>query len=334
MSHKALAFSSLLLLILFFHSSCHHTAVLDKAEAEKTLKALDSDVIRWIDGINESEAGRALHALLSNDSAPFPIRFPRKFLSRSGGIYDFQQHTGTWEWDRATGKFIHVPGGDRIIIRYPLPDQAENNATCIIYQYEEVSTTSAHAFPVLFVADLFIKEKKVFSIEHHGEMDHHLPVFMQTNISMGEGFFRMTMENRLDTAHHRGDVHTTITAGTPGKRVLDGTMQAKIKTFSGGSYAVKIFKSEIQLFDCLLIIDIDYDKVSPTSRQYVKDFNRHSRIQLFTLAHREKIADIILKKKNNDKILDFALRFSDLSEDFLSNYILAFKKILDVKTSK
>jgi len=97
---------------------------------------------------------------------------------------------------------------------------------------------------------------------------------------------------------------------------------------------VREVKSETQLFDCVLITDINYDRISPTSKVYIKEFNENSKIFLLTGNPGKVICEIILKEKYKGKILDFAVRFSDLSEDFLSNYVLAFKKILDVKTSK
>ncbi|NQV02999.1 MAG: hypothetical protein HQ542_10155 [Bacteroidia bacterium] len=315
-------------------TDCRYTPELDRQEAEKALKVLDSDMTRWLDHINQSEAGRALHALLAFDSAPFPVRFPRSFMQRRPALYQFKEYTGTWTWDQNLGSFTHTSGIDRIIIEYPLPDHTDNDATCIIYQYREEATTSAHSFPVLMVADIFVENKKVFTLEHQAVIEQNLPVFMETSITMGEGFLKCSMENRLDTLNNRGEVTATITAGTLGKPVVDGTIQATIKTFSGGSYGIRVFKSEFKLFDCLLVTDINYFKINPTSREYVKDFNKHAKIQLYIADPRQKIGEIILKEKFDYKKLDFAIRFSDLSDDFLSNYLLVFNRILEVKSSK
>lgn len=315
-------------------TACHHTPELDRQEAEKVLKVLDSDVTRWLDQVNQSEAGRALHALLAFDSAPFPLRFPRSFMLQRPSLYKFEEYTGTWTWEQSRGKFAHIPGSDRIIIHYPMPDHSENDATCIIYQYREEATTSAHSFPVLVLAEIFVKQKMVFTLDHHAVIEEDLPVFMETGITMGAGVLKLSMENKLDTLNHRGDVTASIIAGREGKPVVDGTIKATIKTFSGGSYGIRALKSEFKLFDCLLVMDIDYSKIDPTSREYVRDFNEHAKIQLFTTDPKQKIGDIILKEKFDSKKLDFAIRFSDLSDDFLANYLLVFKRILEVKTSK
>jgi hypothetical protein len=330
---KIRLYTVLILLGTSLFQDCNPLSELNKTDAINCLKVLDSDITRYLDRINGSDAGRALHALLANDSAPFPVKFPRSFLQKRK-LYDFQHHTGTWEWNAGDSNFIHSPGGDHIVIRYPLPGSAVNNATCVIYRYEEAPTTSAHSFPLHFSAGIFIEERKVFTIEYTASMEQDIPVSLNTTISMDDGFLRLSFENRLDTVRKRGDIHAAITAGSPAGTILDGTVKAKIKTFSGGTYAVLTFSADIRLFDCVLVSDIDYAGINPTSREYVKEFNEHAQIQLYTKGRKEKIGDIVMKAKKNDKILDFAFRFSDLSEDFLSNYVLAFKKILDVKTTK
>lgn len=314
--------------------SCRYRTELAKAEAETYLKALDSDITHLLDGISESDAGRALHVLLANDSAPFPVRFPRSFLKGGRKTFAFERYAGAWNWDPADSSFRHAPGGDRIIISYPMPGHQDNNATCIIYRYLEESTTSAHAFPVLFTSDFFVGNRKVFSIDHRAGMVQNIPVFIRTNISLEGGSLSCSLENELDTIRHMGDVRISVTATIRGATIMDGAIQARIRTFPGGAYSVKKIRSGFRIFDCAIETDIDYSEVDRTSRNYVQEFNEHSSIRLFTRKGHEKIGDIILKERVEGKILDFAVRFSDLSDDFLANYILAFKKILDVKTSK
>lgn len=313
-------------------SSCRHDKTLNRAEADRSLKALDSDLTRIADAVSQSPGSLAINSLGSFENAPVPIKTKRTKLFETHGMFMFDRMKGEYTWNAATTTFDFHPGGNTIVIWYPLKNSTGNRACCIIYDYSEVQTTSFARFPLILKADISVDNQKVFSIDHHASLSCGFPVMMTSDLWMGNSSIRLSMTNRLDTLHKRGAVTLKLFAGNPAHWVIQSVSSAEIELFRGGTYGLLTLESKTRLFDFLLDMRMNYLKISPSSRQYAEDFNSNSSITLYDESLHARVGTLMLQKsKEEENRLDFMIRFSDGTDGFLSDWLLIYKKFLHFK---
>lgn len=316
---------------MVFCMSCSQQKALTKAEAEKALKVLDSDINRLLSAAAESKWQAAISSLANLKGAPIPhIRHSPADSAQhkliSANVNDkWAWPTGHYTWSHKRGAFDFVSNSNnQIIIDYPLKGSLINNARCKIDAFENGQPESYINIPSVFKATFWVDNHQVASLLHEMKVEQQVPVYIRLSLKGDEFESKVSLDNQLSGQY--GQVKLNAKTEVLGQEVMDGTVNFKIKLNGGGSYSIEDAHFVNRLFDVETTGHINYAQINPTSQAYDQEFNRYSKIQF-----QEKgsiIGDVLLSPLPNEDRFDFFLKFSEGSPQPLSNYLLSFQKLM------
>ncbi len=319
------------IVVIVFFMSCSQQKALTKAEAEKALKVLDSDINRLLLAAAESKWQAAISSLVDLKGAPIPhIRYSSadsvKHKLISFNVTDkWAWPTGHYTWSRKRATFDFVSNSsNQIVVDYPLKGSLINNARCKIDAFENGQSGSYINIPSVFKATFWVDNRQVASFLHEMKVEQQVPVYIRLSLKGDEFESKVSLDNQLSGQY--GQVKLNAIIEVLGQEVMDATVNCKIKLNGGGSYSIEDAHFVSRLFEIETTGHINYAQISPTSPAYDQEFNRYSKIQFEE--NGSIIGDVVLSRLPNEDRFDFFLKFTEGSPQPLSNYLLSFQKLM------
>jgi hypothetical protein len=316
-------------IVILAQSGCK-PKVLTRAEGEKALKILDSDVNRLLSAAAEADWKVAISSLAQLKGAPFP-RIKHSSVDTSNLVLNNQTKwafpTGHYTWNPRLGVFDYEPNSKAYItIDYPLIGQNTNNAQCVIRAFSNGPAGSYANIPSVFEATFSIAGKQIVTVSHQMRLEGQVPVQIHCTLKGAhfQGYFRL--DNRI--LGRFGQVKLSAELQVRGQAVLELALNGRIKLNGGGTYSVEAAQWQARVFEMNMIGNVQYAAINPSSKNYDTDFNQHSNIILQENPSGLCVAELELGRLPNEDRFDFFLKFSDDSLQPLSNYLLSVQKFM------
>lgn len=303
---------------------------LTRAQGEKALKVLDSDLNRLLTAAGESDWKKAISSLAALPEAPFPKmrRLPSDTARpRWAGQGSWAFRRGCYRWNFERKAFDFEPHSKaNITIDYPLVGSATRNARCVITAFSAGQMGNYSNIPAAFEAAFWVEGTWVAAISHQLLTEQRIPIRWRASLK-GVGFEgRLSFDNQITGRF--GALRLSAHVEALQQILLELNLKGRIKLNGAGTYSVQTASVLAQLFDLGIVAEVDYAAINPSAKQYDQEFNRHSKIILQDRLQGPSIAHVELGQKPAEDRFDFFLQFSEGSPQPLSNYLLSVQQLM------
>jgi hypothetical protein len=321
MKNLLVSFSLISILIL---SACN-SKQLDRAEADRSMKILNGNLVNLLSVGSEKPEYKALSFLFEQISTPLP--FVKKANPTQPEIpFNFDEKKGQYQWNSLLETFEKKDDSDHISLFFPSEKSNKNNIRLDLNNYQSQAFSSRPAFPVEIDAILKADDQEIATIIHTARISNNLPEQISTKVKATD--YEFSIELKRTQLNKVGKLLIDIDLKTKGITVISAKVDARIE-YSRQGYFYKTINFRLKLIDHTVKGEINYAAIDPTSADYISSFNSNSSILLYE--GRNLVGNIVLNKTENGELLDYFIRFRNKEEVLLSQYIPFLKKLLDLK---
>lgn len=295
---------------------------MDKVEAEKSLKALNSDLINLADKTGETDEVKAIRFLLNQCDSPFPFR-----ISNHEGMlknFNFNEQKGNYLWNGLQKKFEKTGNRDEIVIQ--MDSILLKPATFIITAYESAVVSSQPEFPVKMNAYLMTAGDTTMKLQLSSKITDGLPEWVELNLTGND--YEIQLHLKRTRLGDEGTMNCDMEFKVSGSKVTEVHFDSKIG-YSRQGYFFNYIKYHAAVFSHRVEGYCNYANVNPTAVDYARSFNDNTKTELFEGKNR-KIGDVILTV-SDDELLGFSIRFGDGSLGKPEDYLILYRKIMNLK---
>ncbi len=312
----------------FLFVSCS-SAVMDRNEAERSLKVLNSDIINFIEKTSGSMEFQVLEFFSNQPDSPLPIR---KTNDRrvDFSAFNFTENIGEYAWDRDNNRFIRIGESEIIIIH--LDDCIAPGITFILSEYLDGYVSSRKKFPMIISSKIMADNEEIWHLNYKGNLQDSMP----ENITFQSGGKDYSMEGQLKRYRegNEGTLDINFNFSFNGNCLINTCFKSTVG-YSLHGYYFKQTEVYQRFSGHFFKGHFDNEKINPTSNNYAASFNRHSRLGLYEQntvnGKYKKVGDLILAETEHKELLDYHIRFSDGKEVLFGNYVAVFDELMNFK---
>ena len=323
---SGLLFIGLFYTILFVSCS---SSVMDRNEAERSLKVLNSDIINFIDKTSGSPEFQVLEFLSNQPDTPLPISKTnnRKF---NFSAFNFTENIGEYKWDKENRCFIKIGESEIIIIH--LDDCIAPGITFILSEYLDGYVSQRKKFPISITSKIMADNEEIWYLKYKGNLADAMP----ESINFQSGGKEYLMEGQLKRSKedNNGTLDINFNFAFNGNCLINTCFQSTIG-YSLHGYYFKQAEVYQRFSGHFFKGHFDNEKINPTSKNYAASFNRHSKLGLYEQniinGKFKKVGDLVLAETENQELLDYHIRFADGKEVLFGNYIAVFDELMNFK---
>ncbi|MCX6282188.1 MAG: hypothetical protein NTU51_09510 [Bacteroidetes bacterium] len=294
------------------------------------MKILNSDIISFIYRSSEKQGFKALKFLLQQPSNPLPFLIDTSKRPGFNKNFSFTGSKGIYCWDATNQMFIKKKDTSLIIIRFPMPGQANQECRFFLYEFETGKTRTRPEFPVKIRAKLYIGNREEFSLSHQARISETMIASICTKIKSDSTDISLTLNREGSFAVKRGNLNINLRVLEAGKEIMVSAIKMEIDYHPPISYSINHIRIEQNLFSTELSGKINYGKINPTSNEYNEEFNKNTDLKLLNSDDRDIIGNIILSPSGVDGRFDYFIRFSDGSESRLKDQLMVLQNLLKI----
>jgi hypothetical protein len=311
-----------------FLFGCQSKKALSPEESIRSLKVFNSDITNLSSAGREQAAFIGLDFLLHQASSPLSIIYgmPGKFAKDS--LKGIDAWKGKYAWNNDSRSFLVIDTAGGITILFPIDGDSSNNARFIMSPFNCQHAMNLSCFPDEFTALMENKGKTILNIGYKAEYEDDWPLKMQSDIR-GDGYAGFIRVDRTREGD-RGAITFNVSLVVKDSSIIEGTIKVEIG-YNDKQFYSRVIEPDLRVFDVRIKGWLDYGKVDPTSREYVKSFNDNCHIAFYESGSGKKIGDFGLGMDKTGQLLEWVLYLSDGSKASLYENILVFKKFMDYK---
>jgi hypothetical protein len=305
--------------------SCHRENSLSPEDGLKAIKVLNSDLINLSNGIKENSAFTGLSYLLEEPTSPLSTKNGLIGLWLNDTLSSLRPFNGKYSWSEQG--FVKNTGSTNIDIDFQYPDSS-GKGNFSLSGFECRMIASALCFPTEIAAKMQKDGKEILAINGNSVFMEDLPAHAEFDIK-GDDFDGSVKMDRT-RKENTGTLDIAVKFSAQGHEIISGSVHAVIG-YSGSQIYYRTYEPDISIFEVIISGKLDYGKVDPTSKEYVKSFNDQCRIGFFDSGSRKKIGDFGIAELKESELLGWAIFLSDGSQVILEDYLLILEKLFNHK---
>lgn len=317
-----------LLIVAIYFVSC--TKELPPEEAEKHLRAFDTELISFGRSIQRTRSYEILHELMRKEVLPLPFFAHQVASPASYYQYDFEGLRGVYTLDTLTHQYVYSHPGDSLVLLIPHAQEADFSIELFIASYSEEVGVHNSLFITQMDAGLRVAEKMPVMICYEAEMAHEVPVKGRLEVYMEDHRLEVIMKNRLRKKH--ADVQIEITAFRGSQAKLQGMLRARVQMDESGGLNIRNLAIQFAAFPVKVDARVRISEFDHAEAfDFVQALNQNSQIQVFTSSQKGKLGTIKLKPREGQDRLDYAFVFNDGSFKYLEELLFTAERIMNIK---
>lgn len=311
-----------LILVFLFLIACK-SAVMDKQEAERSLKVLNSDMLNFAQQVSEKSEFVILNFLLETQNSPFPIyKNDKGFVSVK--TFDFYENTGRYFFSEENKDYRKIAESETIEISFQ-PEEL-TDLVFVMNEFESEQVSSGENFPVNILAEIRKNTVKIWDLEYSLKISEGLPEKASLKISGDKYYLHATLIRTKN--NDKGTIEINTDFNYLNNNLISTHFFGNIG-YSRQGYFFNQVKIQQKLFGHFIDGFCDYQKINPTADDYAASFNENTRVELFE--GDAKVCDLVLATVENGELLDYHFKFSNGEQEIIGQHIPAFDKILNFK---
>jgi len=299
---------------------------MDREEAIRSLKVLNSDFTNFFTRTGEMEELQALRFLWDHDSVPLPFPQEKYSAGHPWSPYDFGASRGVYVLDSLQGLFLPTGADSMVRLRFSTADF--NESEFVLENYRAATLSSRPDFPLEMKARLHLNGQERLVISHTAVVEDDLPLQILTKVHTPESAWNYSLHRTRDGDNGSLDMETSL--AQKGFTFIDAHMNALVG-YSAMGYYFRDISFTIKAFDHLIEGTIHYSQIDPTARDYARSFNSNSEIFIMELPGRKVAGKLILAPTPQGDLLDYYIRFADGHQVHVSEYLPFLNQLLNMK---
>ena len=319
----------ILLLITTFYFTIGCSEKMNAKNAEKQLKAFDSELILLAKQFARSTAYQAMQQLYSYKNLPVPYRFNANNGAQSIHTFDFEKQKGIYKLDTSTNEFNRYRASDSIVIIFPFKSSHDSLARFVISQYSESLSAWETMMPTYANISLEIKGKKEIQLLINGKMEHHVPVDYLASVQFEK--IKADLSIRTKPGKHKSRMQTDLTVFSNNKQKASIKTSSLIKVLSNGTMLFDKVKFETTIFPLHISGFVNYGAIKHEKNSFVTEFNSNSKISIHETQQNKKVGSVILSERPMHDKINIAVVYNDGSTIFLEDLLLSIREIMNIK---
>ncbi len=312
-------------LVLFLFSGCE--SVLDRSEAERSLKVLNSNFVNFLTNVSDKPEFEALHFLIRESASPDFLLSTNNQLNNNSFTNMNIPLSGSFLWCEEQNQFVKNDTASEILLEFPVNKKEGKNARFVITEYKTEDCKNLHYFPTSLDAKMFVDKIEKFTMRHRALVQDNFPLKI-TNAILSEDY-ESNFDLRRTRDGNSGTISIEFEIITKGIEIGTVKVATKIE-YTRNGYYFTFFDFELNFFEHQIKGQIDYGHINPTANDYLAEFNHYSEI-VISEHFNKKIGNIILGMSGDGELLDYFVKFNNGDQILLKNYIPLFEKVLDYK---
>ncbi len=324
---KYIFFIIILLTTFVFTIGCSEK--MDAKNAEKQLKAFDSELILLAKQFSRSTAYQALQQLYSYKNLPVPYRFNANNGAQSIHTFDFEKQKGIYRLNNSTNEFYRHSTSDSIVIIFPYQSAHDSLARFVISQYSESLSAWETMMPTCANISLDIKGKKEIQLLINGRMEHQVPVDYLASVQFEK--IKADFSIRTKPGKNKSRMQTDLTVFSNNKQKASIKTSSLIKVLSNGTMLFDKVKFETTIFPLHISGFVNYGAIKHEKNSFVTEFNSNSKISIHEAQQNKKVGSVILSERPMHDKINIAVVYNDGSTIFLEDLLLSIREIMSIK---
>jgi len=317
-----------LLIFLLILAGCNHP--LPEKEAKKYLQAFDNDLIQLSSKIGKTHACQAMWKLCSLKNVPLPYVFSSNDSTiEYSNQFVFDHEKGYYQYKASSGSFVKTASCDSVIIDFPYRSEHDTMARFVIVDYSEGITLFQSMYPLRINAFLKIGNRVMMSVHQEGSISHGFPVSGDFKIDFSQFSIQAHLKTKLFKDY--GKLKLDLSVWSVSKKIIQWTTQSRITVTADNFFVYNSVDMEFEMFPVRVKVFVDHESMNPYSKRWMDDFNHHSAISIYDLNYNQFIGNVKLVERPQSDRLNFAVIYENTSYEFLDEFLLSVRKILNVK---
>ena len=308
--------------VLLFMLACQ-SHVMNKEEAERSLKVLNSDLLNFAQQVSEKDEFLVLDFLLENENAPFPVfKNDKGFISVKS--FDFSGNKGRYSFSGGNNDFLKIEESESIEISFQQEELSD--LVFVLTEFDSEMISSGEKFPVKMFAEIRKNTGKIWDLEYSLTISDGLPEIASLKINGDK--YQINAALLRTKNNDKGTVEINCDYNYLNNNLISTRFFGQIGYSRQGYYFNQI-EFRQKLFGHFIDGFCDYEKVNPTADNYAASFNAHTRAELFE--GETKVCDFVLATVENNELLDYHIKFSNGEQELIAKHIPVFDKIINFK---
>lgn len=300
---------------------------MDKQEAEKHLKAFDSEIILLAKNLSSTPGIRALESLTAVKNLPLPFDYS---ITSTPLPFDFQESKGVYNLEAGQKEFLRTHSSDSLIIVFPFQTKFDSVARFVMTSYEEEMSVFGTMVPTS--AKLYIEAggRKILEAISDATLSNGFPVKNVTNFRFGNYGVTASLNTKLRKTKGKVKFDLHIHKSSKPLVYLSSNFDAQLGERS--SFTVSDFKAVGHVFPIWFSVESDYQKIDNFATDFTSEFNKHSNIELLDFEGNTKLGDIeLVKIPENDRII-LEMLYNDGSTANINELLMSIEAIFNIKS--
>lgn len=307
--------------------SCRET--MPKQTAESHLRAFDHTMMQLISELERSTTWHALERLFSAREVPLPFYAHHRPDNSKIRQFIFSENKGVYFFNESTGLYKKTAESDSIILMVRGADSNEPNITFILAQYEEQATDLDMMFPTIIHASLLVGETQLLRISHTGSIDYGVPAHSQMLITAEN--FSFHLEHHIRFRKRVSHLHAMCEVKKDDKSISSFSLQTALRNHEAGFISYRNLNFNWQMYPIHVDARIHNERIDANTRDYAAEFNRHSRIRVYSYPNKARVGEIALLDTGSDDRLHLVFLYHDGSHVLLEKLLITVSKVLGIK---
>lgn len=309
-------------IIIIFYSCDNRN--MNKEDAVRSLKVLNSDLVNFGNRISESPEMTIWSFLMEHRDAPIPFyKNSNHFITVKE--FHFEEMKGIYHWNSGQKIFVKTSASNQIVI---FPDTTQNSSVrYIISDYNSRKVSSGEQFPTSIKITIEENGDEFWRLDYHAGLADELPENIELSIRGND--YKLQGTYLRTRSGDDGTLNLGLSFIYLTKTLLNTQMDCTIG-YSLQGYYLKTILLDQAIFNHKIYADVDYASIDPTAENYTDSFNSHCKSSI-TEKGKGRIGELILAGTENDELNDFFIRFADNSTSRMGDFLPVCDKFLNLK---
>lgn len=322
-------FLIILLLITTFIFTIGCTEKMDARNAEKQLKAFDSELILLAKQFSRTTAYQAIKQLYSYKNLPVPYRFNANNGTQSIHTFDFEKQKGIYRLNNSTNEFYRHSASDSIVIIFPYQSAHDSLARFVISQYSESLSAWEIMMPTSANISLEIKGKEILRMQIEGKMEHQVPVDFLASVQFEKMKARLSVITKPGKRKSR--IQTDLIVFSNEKEKANIKTSSIIKVQQTGTMLFDKVKFKATIFPIQVSGSVNYGALKHEKNSFVAEFNKNAKISIHETQQNKKVGSVIISERPGYDKINLTVVYNDGCMVFLEDMLLSIREIMSLK---
>jgi hypothetical protein len=312
--------------VFFLFAACKQA--LTPTQAEKHLRAFDSEMMSLARKLSGTTSYEVLNQLFQIRNAPVPFKYNRELGIESLQSYSFNQHKGVYLYQTENNGVYKYADSDSVIIIFPVKTNRDSLTRFVIASYSEQLSIWGSMLPVKAEMYIEVGNNRPFTLNLDGKLQHKAPIDFNMHIKWENIDAEFKLKTKL--SHKKSRVKTNLVINKNQTAFIEASTNSLVKVTPENTFQFDQTCFNAKVFPITLKGKVEYEKIRFDKHSFIDEFNKNSHIKVFSNKN-ECIGVIELKDRPSCDQVNLVIEYNDGTFHYLDDLLFSVRAIMNVK---